>query len=89
MVEIRKEVFPITVKNVIVNLAEARGMKLYELSEEVCGGSKSQVYTQLSRKDGMSMKVESLLKLLDALDAQIVIQPMGEELEMILDGEDE
>lgn len=83
------EVFPITVKNVIVNLAEERGLTIYELSEIVSGNSNGQLYVQLSRKDGMSMKVESFLKVLDALDAQVVIQPMGEDVEMILDGEDE
>lgn len=82
-------VFPITVKNVIVNLAEERGLTIYELSEIVSGNSNGQLYVQLSRKNGMSMKVESFLKVLDALDAQVVIQPMGEDVEMILDGEDE
>lgn len=43
----------------------------------------------LSRNSGMTMQVDTLIRWLEALDAQIVIEPLGGDDGYVLDGEKE
>ena len=65
-----------------------------ELTQEGLGTklglkSRSAVSVPLSRNDGMGMRVETLIRWLDVLDADLVIQPRTGNIddEILLDGE--
>ena len=47
------------------------------------------ITTALSRNDGMGMSVKTLIRYLDAMDAQLVIQSLNDDEELVLDGESE
>lgn len=76
-----------TVKEIIKVICEKKGISTYDLAEHLNIAQSSVVHT-VSRNDGMSMKVENLVRWLGELDYQITIQPMFEDGEdLILDGE--
>lgn len=65
-----------------------------ELTQEGLGiklglKSRSAISVPLSRNDGMGMRVETLIRWLDVLDADLVIQPRTGKIddEILLDGE--
>lgn len=77
-----------TVKKLISTLLHNSGITQEELANRLEYKSKSNVAVPLSRNDGMGMKVETLIRWVEALDAQIVIQQMSDDEELVLDGED-
>lgn len=78
-----------TVKNCINVLLMRSGLTQKELSQELELNGQAAIAVPLSRNNGMGMKVETLIRWLDKLDADLVIQPRDGELEdeMLLDGE--
>lgn len=76
-----------TVKEIIKAICEEKGISTYDLAEHLNIAQSSVVHT-INRNDGMSMKVENLVRWLGELDYQITIQPMFEDgEELVLDGE--
>lgn len=76
-----------TVKEVITTICERNGITITRLAEKL-GVSQSTVSNTLNNNEGMGMKVENLIKWLDELECQIVIEPYFDEDEsLILDGE--
>lgn len=76
-----------TVKEIVKAICEEKGISTRDLAEHLNIAQSSVVHT-ISRNDGMSMKVENLVKWLGELDYQIIVQPMFEDSEnLILDGE--
>lgn len=78
-----------TVKDCIQMLMEDQKMTQKTLAEQIGVKLPSNISVTLSRNDGMGMRVETLIRWLDALDADLVIQPREGDLEdeMLLDGE--
>lgn len=77
-----------TVKNFIQFLCEQKEISMSTLAARI-GISEKTLYATLQRNDGMGMKVSTLVKWLDALEYQIVLQSFNEDEEAIIDGEDE
>lgn len=77
-----------TVKNLILTLLQNSGITQEELANRLEYKSQSNIAVPLSRNEGMGMKVETLIRWVEALDAQIVIQQMSNDEELVLDGED-
>lgn len=78
-----------TVKEVINTICERNGITISSLAEKL-NVTQSTVSHTLNNDDGMSMKVENLIKWLDELDYQIVIMSCNDDdEEVILDGESE
>lgn len=79
-----------TVRDVIVTHLKRKGWTQEQFAAEM-GLSLSTVSTTLSRDDGNNMKVSTLVKWLDTLGAQLVIDTMvvGLDEDMILDLEPE
>jgi len=78
-----------TVRDVTIILCEKYGVSQNELAERI-GCARTTIATQLSRNNGMGMRVETFMKILDALDCQIVIsQPDPDSDDFLLDGEDD
>jgi len=80
-----------TVKEVIVVLSKREGVTQSQLASRLGFDNPANVAVPLSRKgkECMGMRVETLVKWLDALNAQIVIQGLNDDEELILDGENE
>ena len=80
-----------TVKEVIVVLSKREGVTQSQLASRLGFDNPANVAVPLSRKgkEGMGMRVETLVKWLDDLNAQIVIQGLNDDEELILDGENE
>nr|DAG79819.1 MAG TPA: epoxidase [Caudoviricetes sp.] len=76
-----------TVREAIITLAEENFLSQEKLGYRLNKTSKGYVYKLISREAGMNMKVSTLLKLLDALNAQLVVQSIESETEVIIDGE--
>ena len=72
-------------------LLSNQGLTIKELADKLGYKGRGTVTTALSvnRKDGMTMQIDILIRYLDALDAQLVIQPLDGSDEFILDGESE
>ena len=77
-----------TIKNFIQFLCEQKEVSMSTLAAQM-GISEKTLYTTLQRNDGMGMKVSTLVKWLENLDYQIVLQSFNEDDEAIIDGEDE
>jgi transcriptional regulator with XRE-family HTH domain len=75
-----------TVKEVVETICARNGMTFTEFAE-TAGVSKKTVSCTLSRNDGMGMKVETLIRWLDELSYQVIIQSPEDEDDLILDGE--
>lgn len=79
-----------TVKNCIDAILETTQTSRRELAEKAGYTNVAAITKPLSRNDGMGMAISTLIKWLDELDYQIVLQPInGEEDDLILDGEPE
>lgn len=78
-----------TVKEIIISLSKQAEVTQEELAARVGYKQAANIAVPLSRNDGMGMKVETLIRWIEALDAQIVIQPLSGEDDLVLDGEDE
>lgn len=78
-----------TVKEIIILLSKQAGLTQEELAVRLGYKHSANIAVPLSRKDGMGMKIETFIRWVETLDAQIVIQPLSGEDDLILDGEDE
>ena len=78
-----------TVKDGIKILLSASELTQEGLGTKLGLKARSAVSVPLSRNDGMGMRVETLIRWLDVLDADLVIQPRTGNIddEILLDGE--
>lgn len=78
-----------TVKDGIKILLSISELTQEELGQKLGLKSRSAISVPLSRNDGMGMRVETLIRWLDVLDADLVIQPRTGKIddEILLDGE--
>lgn len=78
-----------TVKDGIKILLSTSELTQEELGQKLGLKSRSAISVPLSRNDGMGMRVETLIRWLDVLDADLVIQPRTGKIddEILLDGE--
>ena len=78
-----------TVKDGIKILLSASELTQEGLGTKLGLKSRSAVSVPLSRNDGMGVRVETLIRWLDVLDADLVIQPRTGNIddEILLDGE--
>lgn len=78
-----------TVKEVIHVLLERHDMTQQDLAEKLELESRSNISVPLSRNGGQGMRVDTLIRWLDALDANLVVQPCDGDVddEMVLFGE--
>ena len=75
-----------TVKDCICVLLSKAGLTQEEFAHSMGLKSRASISVPLSRSDGMGMKVETLIRWLDVLEADLVIQPREGDLddEMLL-----
>lgn len=80
-----------TVRNCIKCILERTNISCRTLAKQLGYASHSAITVPLSRNDGMGMTVGTLIKWLDELDYQIILQPIegNENDDLILDGEPE
>lgn len=78
-----------TIKNLIEVYCRKQGITQTELSQKLGYANRSSISKVISSEDGMNMKLSTLVRWLEELDCQIVIECFDNEEEYILDGEDE
>lgn len=79
-----------TVKDCINSILEAKEISHRQLARQAGYSDTTTVRKSLARNDGMGVSIATLIKWLDELDYQIVLQPINDEVdELILDGESE
>lgn len=78
-----------TVAECIKLLLSSQGITQRQLAERMEYSEQGAITTALSRNDGMGMSVKTLIRYLDAMDAQLVIQSLNDDEELVLDGESE
>lgn len=77
-----------TVKDLIGLYCKERGITQTVLAQQI-EVSKQSLYNILSRDNGMSIRLSTFIKWLDKMDYQIVIEPINDGEEVLLDGEDD
>lgn len=77
-----------TVKDLISQYCREQNITQTALAEQI-EVSKQNLHITLSRDNGMGMKLSTLIKWLDKMDCQIVIESLNDGEEVILDGEDD
>ena len=77
-----------TPRDLIILGQERRGLSQAALAEKL-GISKGGLSSALCRDEGVHMTIEKLVKWLDALDFQIVVQDINGDEEFVLDCESE
>lgn len=75
-----------TVKEIIICLSKQEGLTQEELAHKLGFKGSAHIAVPLSRNDGMGMRVDTLIRWLEALNSEIVIQHYDGEHEYILDG---
>lgn len=78
-----------TVKDIIVMLCKEHELSNEQLATELGYASKSNIAVPLSREEGMNMKVSTLIRWLEALDAELSVYSVSSEEEFVLNGESE
>lgn len=78
-----------TVKEIVYLLSTKQGLTQDDLANKIGYTSQGSVARPLSRNSGMTMQVDTLVRWLEALDAQIVIEPLDGDDGYVLDGEKE
>lgn len=78
-----------TVKEVVQLLSTKYGLTQNDLANKIGYTNQGSVARPLSRNDGMTMQIDTFIRWLEALDAQLVIEPLGGDDGYILDGESE
>lgn len=78
-----------TVKEIIQLLSTTQELTQDELANRIGYTNQGSVARPLSRNSGMTMQVDTLIRWLEALDAQIIIEPIDGGDGYILDGEKE
>lgn len=77
-----------TVKNCIDTILEVHKKSHRQLARDVGYSDTTAVSKVLSRNDGMGMSISTLIKWLDELDYQIILQATNDDAdELILDGD--
>lgn len=77
-----------TVKDLISLYCKEREITQTALAQQI-EVSKQSLHTTLLRDNGMSMRLSTFIKWLDKMDYQIVIEPINDGEEVLLDGEDD
>lgn len=77
-----------TVKDLISLYCKERGITQTVLAQQI-EISKQSFYNILSRDNGMSIRLSTFIRWLDKMDYQIVIEPINDGEEVLLDGEDD
>ena len=70
-------------------LSTKYGLTQDELANKIGYTNQGSVARPLSRNNGMTMQIDTFIRWLEALDAQIVIEPLDGDDGYILDGESE
>ena len=78
-----------TVKEIVYLLSTKQGLTQDNLASKIGYTNQGRVARPLSRNSGMTMQVDTLVRWLEALDAQIVIEPLDGDDGYVLDGEKE
>lgn len=78
-----------TVKEIVYLLSTKQGLTQDDLANKIGYTNQGGVARPLSRNNGMTMQVDTLIRWLEALDAQIVIEPLDGDDGYVLDGEKE
>ena len=78
-----------TVKNIIEVICIQRGVSKSELAQDMGLKRRSDLLTPIYKDDGMGIRVRTLVEWLDKLGYQLVVTPVDDGEEMILDGENE
>lgn len=78
-----------TVKNIIEVICIQRGVSKSELAHDMGLKRRSDLLTPIYKDEGMGVKVRTLIDWLEKLGYQLVITPVDDGEEMILDGENE
>ena len=78
-----------TVKEIVYLLSTKRGLTQDDLADKIGYTNQGSVARPLSRNGGMTMQVDTLIRWLEVLDAQIVIEPLDGDDGYVLDGEKE
>lgn len=78
-----------TVKEVVQLLSTKYGLTQDDLANKIGYTNQGSVARPLSRNDGMTMQIDTFIRWLEALDAQIVIEPLDGDDGYVLDGESE
>lgn len=78
-----------TVKEIVYLLSTKQGLTQDDLANKIDYTNQGSVARPLSRNNGMTMQVDTLIRWLEALDAQIVIEPLDGDDGYVLDGEKE
>lgn len=77
-----------TVKDLIEIYCNSRNLTQTALAEQL-EVSKQTLHTTLNRGKGMNMRLSTFVKWLDKMDYQMVIEPINDGEEWILDGDDD
>lgn len=78
-----------TIKEIVHLLSTKQGLTQGELASKIGYTNQGSVARPLSRNGGMTMQVDTLIRWLEAMDAQIVIEPLDGDDGYVLDGEKE
>lgn len=78
-----------TVKEIVYLLSTKQGLTQDDLANKIGYANQGSVARPLSRNSGMTMQVDTLIRWLESLDAQIVIEPLDGDDGCVLDGEKE
>lgn len=78
-----------TVKNIIEVICIQRGVSKSELAQDMGLKRRSDLLTPIYKDDGMGVKVRTLIDWLEKLGYQLVVTPVDDGEEIILDGENE
>ena len=78
-----------TVKNIIEVICIQRGVSKSELAQDMGLKRRSDLLTPIYKDEGMGVKVRTLIDWMEKLGYQLVITPVDDGEEMILDGENE
>lgn len=78
-----------TVKNIIEVICIQRGVSKSELAQDMGLKRRSDLLTPIYKDEGMGVKVRTLIDWLEKLGYQLVVTPVDDGEEMVLDGENE
>ena len=78
-----------TVKEIVYLLSTKQGLTQDNLASKIGYTNQGSVARPLSRNSGLTMQVDTLVRWLEALDAQIVIEPLDGDDGYVLNGEKE
>ena len=73
------------VKDIIFSICNDKGISFSQAAKNM-GISKGSLYNQVTRDEGMRLRVETLIRYLDELECEIIITDTLTENEYVLDG---